>query len=247
MTRWLYLFTYTRLVRRKRGVFAQYRRRFAALAGIALWALVAPPANLYATAAAADDETVIVALGDSLTSGFGVVTNESFPVQLEAALREAGVSARVINAGVSGDTTAGGLARLDWVLADAPDLVIVELGSNDGLRGLDPAQMEANLDAILARLADQDIPAVLAGMLAPPNLGRDYGAAFEAVYPRLAKRHDVVFYPFFLDGVAAEPALNQPDGIHPNPAGVRVIVERFTPYVLRALAEIEQPSRAPSR
>ncbi len=258
MTRWLYLSTYTPSVRRKRGVAPRYGRRgaainggavwrFAALAGIALWTLAAPPASLYATAAAADDETVIVALGDSLISGFGVVTNDSFPAQLEAALRDAGVSARVVNAGVSGDTTAGGLARLDWVLADAPDLVIVELGSNDGLRGLDPAAMEANLDAILSKLADKGIPAVLAGMLAPPNLGRAYGEAFEAVYPRLAKRHGVVFYPFFLDGVAAEPTLNQADGIHPNPAGVRVIVERFTPYVLRALADLEQPSQAQSR
>lgn len=208
-------------------------------------------ASLYGTALAADDETVIVALGDSLTAGFGVLANDSFPVRLEAALRDAGSNARVVNAGVSGDTSAGGLARLDWVIAGnpdlAPDLVIVELGSNDGLRGLDPADMETNLDAILTRLAGEGVPAVLTGMLAPPNMGRDYGEAFKAVFPRLAKRHGVAFYPFFLEGVAAQPALNQPDGIHPNPAGVRVIVERFTPVVLRALTEIEQSPKTNDR
>jgi acyl-CoA thioesterase-1 len=222
-------------------------RRFAAVAFTALWAITAQSASLYATAAAADDETVIVALGDSLTAGYGVLADDSFTVRLEAALRGAGVNTRVVNAGVSGDTSAGGLARLDWVLSDAPDLVIVELGANDGLRGLDPAEMEANLDAILTRLADKGIEVVLAGMLAPPNLGRAYGEAFNAVFPRLAKRHGVVFYPFFLDGVAAQPALNQPDGIHPNAAGVRVIVERFTPYVLRALTDVGQASQAQSR
>ena len=196
---------------------------------------------------AANDETVIVALGDSLTAGYGVVAKDSFPVRLEAALRDAGVNARVVNVGVSGDTTAGGLARIDWVLASDPDLVVVELGANDGLRGLDPADIEANLDAILARLADHGTPAVLTGMLAPPNLGRAYGEAFNAVFPRLANRHGVVFYPFFLDGVVAQPALNQRDGIHPNPAGVRVIVERFLPYILRALTAPKQPSSARSR
>jgi len=212
-----------------------------------MWAFAGVSASLYGTALAANDETVIVALGDSLTAGFGVVSNDSFPVRLEAALRDAGVKARVVNAGVSGDTSAGGLARLDWVLAGnpdlVPDLVIVELGANDALRGLAPADMEVNLDAILTRLAGRGVPAVLTGMLAPPNMGRAYGDAFKAVFPRLAKRHGVVFYPFFLDGVAAQPALNQPDGIHPNAAGVRVIVERFTPHLLRALAEIEQRAK----
>ena len=226
-------------------------RRLAAVAVAVLGVLAGASASLYGTALAANDETVIVALGDSLTAGYGVVAKDSFPVRLEAALREIGVNARVVNAGVSGDTSAGGLARIDWVIAGnpdlVPDLVIVELGSNDGLRGLDPAAMEANLDAILARLANQGVPAVLTGTLAPPNLGRAYGAAFKAVFPRLAKHHGVVFYPFFLDGVAAQPALNQRDGIHPNPAGVRVIVERITPYILRALTAIEQPSSAPSR
>lgn len=208
-------------------------------------------ASLYGTASAANDETVIIALGDSLTAGFGVVSNDSFPVRLQAALREAGVNARVVNAGVSGDTSAGGLARLDWVLAGnpglVPDLVIIELGANDGLRGLDPADMEANLDAILKRLTGKGVAAVLTGMVAPPNMGRAYGDAFNAVFPRLAKQHGVVFYPFFLEGVAAQPALNQRDGIHPNGAGVRVIVERFTPHLLRALAEIEQRAKTNGR
>lgn len=212
-----------------------------------MWATAVLPASLNGTASAADDETVIVAFGDSLTAGFGVVDSDSFPVRLEAALRDAGANVRVVNAGVSGDTSAGGLARVDWVLAGnpdlVPDLVIVELGANDGLRGLDPADMEANLGAILTRLGDKGIPAVLTGMLAPPNMGRAYGIAFMAVYPRLAERHEVVFYPFFLEGVAAQPALNQPDGIHPNPAGVRKIVENFTPVILKALADIEKRSK----
>lgn len=271
MTRWLYLYarSYTRLPGRKGNGPPRYgcRRapfnsgqlfRFGAVVRrlalviptvlwTALWAILGLSASLYGTALAANDETVIVALGDSLTAGFGILANDSFPVRLEAALRGAGVNARVVNAGVSGDTTAGGLARIDWVLADTPDLVIVELGANDGLRGLNPADMEANLDAILARLADRDVPAILTGMLAPPNLGRAYSDAFKAVFPRLAERHTVVFYPFFLDGVAAQPALNQRDGIHPNPAGVRVIVERFTPIVLRALADIKSRSKTISR
>ena len=150
-----------------------------------MWAAAVLPASLNGTARAADDETVIVALGDSLTAGFGVVDSDSFPVRLEAALRDAGANVRVVNAGVSGDTSAGGLARVDWVLVDKPDLVIVELGANDGLRGLEPADMEANLGAILTRLGDKGIPAVLTGMLAPPNMGRAYGIAFMAVYPRL--------------------------------------------------------------
>lgn len=266
MTHWLYL--YARRFGRTRNGPPRYGRGRVAFNGApparsrdalrrlgvvlaAVWAIGGVPASLYGTALAANDETVIVAIGDSLTAGFGVVSNDSFPVRLEAALRDAGLPVRVVNAGVSGDTSAGGLARLDWVLAGnpdlRPDLVIVELGANDGLRGLDPADMEANLDAILIRLADQGVAAVLTGMVAPPNMGRAYGEAFNAVFPRLAKQHGVVFYPFFLDGVAARPALNQPDGIHPNAAGVRVIVERFTPHVLRALAEIEQRAKANGR
>ncbi len=187
------------------------------------------------SAAAAEKIVRIVALGDSLTAGFGVAVGDAFPQQLEAALRKRGQAVRVINAGVSGDTTAGGRARLDWALAEKPDAVIVELGANDALRGLPPAMTRANLDAIVTRLKAQGIRVLLAGMRAPPNMGRDYADAFDAVYPALAKRHRIHLYPFFLDGVAARPGLNQPDGIHPNAKGVAAIVDRIVPYVVRLL------------
>lgn len=188
----------------------------------------------------------LLVFGDSLAAGYGLASEQSFPVQLEAALRGAGYAVDVINAGVSGDTTAAGLARLDWALAGVPaggpDAVIVELGGNDALRGLDPATAYANLDKILTRLAERGIPVLLAGMWAPPNLGGDYGRAFREVYTRLASEHDVVFYPFFLDGVAADPSLNQADGIHPNGQGVAVIVERILPSVKELLAKIARES-----
>lgn len=183
----------------------------------------------------ADDKPVIVAFGDSLTAGFGLDDGDAFPARLEAALRARGIGATVINAGVSGETTAGGRARLDWTLPEKVDLVIVELGANDGLRGIDPADTEANLDWILTTLRMREIPVLLTGMLAPPNLGREYAAAFDPVFPRLATRHQVTFYPFFLEGVAAEAALNQADGLHPNAAGVARIVSRITPFVVQAL------------
>ncbi len=179
----------------------------------------------------------ILALGDSLAAGYGLPAEQGFVAQLQQALDAAGLAARVIDGGVSGDTTAGGLARLDWSLADDPDAVILELGANDGLRGLDPAATRANLDAMLGRLAAAGKPVLLAGMLAPPNLGPEYGAEFNRIYPELAASHGVLLYPFFLDGVAAEPALNQGDGIHPNEAGVRVIVERMLPEVRRLIEQ----------
>ncbi|MFQ3622752.1 MAG: arylesterase [Acetobacteraceae bacterium] len=189
-----------------------------------------------AVAAAEGREIRILALGDSLTAGYGLARAEGFVAQLEAALRARGVRARVLDAGVSGDTTAGGRARLDWALADRPDVAIVALGGNDGLRAIDPAATHANLDAILRRLKERNVPALLAGMLAPPNLGAEYGEAFREAFARLAREHDVVFYPFFLDGVAADPALNQPDGIHPNARGVAVMVERILPSVEALIA-----------
>ncbi len=201
----------------------------------ALAAVAAGLALLLAMPAQAQQRPTIVAFGDSLTAGFGLPDEASFPRQLEAALADQGVPARVINAGVSGDTTAGGRARLDWSMADAPELVIVELGANDGLRGLDPDGSYANLNDILGRLKASDTKVLLTGMLAPPNLGRDYGDAFNDMFPRLAEVHDVVLYPFFLEGVAAQPALNQADGIHPNERGVAVIVEGILPYVLQVL------------
>jgi len=182
----------------------------------------------------------ILVLGDSLTAGYGLAPEEAFPVKLEQRLKKEGRNVRVLNGGVSGDTSAGGRARLDWALADKSDAVIVELGANDGLRGLEPAQMKDNLDAIIAALKKRNIAVLLAGMRAPPNFGPRYGAEFDAVYPSLAKKHAVPLYPFFLNGVAAEPALNQRDGIHPNRDGVRVIVDRITPYVLRLLDSLKE-------
>jgi len=184
----------------------------------------------------ADRPLKLLALGDSLTAGYGLPSSESFPVRLQAALAAAGLSVSVINAGVSGDTSAGGRARIDWLLADKPDFALVELGGNDGLRGIDPQVTYDNLDAMLARLARDKVPVLLAGMLAPPNLGREYGDAFKDVFPRLAEKHHVPLYPFFLDGVAAQPDLNQADGIHPNAKGVDVIVARILPYVKQLIA-----------
>jgi acyl-CoA thioesterase-1 len=186
--------------------------------------------------AAADDAIKIAVLGDSLSAGYGLMAHEAFPAQLESALRGLGVEVGVINAGVSGDTTAGGLSRVDWVLGDEPAFVIVELGANDALRGLDTIQMETNLSAIIDKLKARGVRVLLAGMLAPPNYGRAYGDAFNAVYPALAERHDIPLYPFFLDGVAGEPALNLDDGIHPTADGVAIIVERILPHVLDWLA-----------
>ncbi len=177
----------------------------------------------------------ILAFGDSLVHGYGLNAGATFPERLEAALRARGHDVRVINGGNSGDTTAAGRSRLDWALAERPDAVLVELGANDGLRGLDPRQTYENLDAILTRLAAEDLPVLLAGMLAPRNLGADYTREFDGVFPRLAERHGVALYPFFLEGVAAEPSLNQADGIHPNARGVEVIVERIAPYVVELI------------
>ncbi len=186
-------------------------------------------------AAAAEEPQRLLVLGDSLTAGYGLPRAQAFPARLEAALKAAGRKVEVIDAGVSGDTTAGGLARLDWALTPSPDAAIVELGANDGLRGLDPKLTYANLDAILARLKERRIKVLLAGMLAPPNLGRDYGDEFNGVFPRLAERHSVALYPFFLEGVAAEPSLNQADGLHPNAEGVEVVVRRILPEVVKLL------------
>jgi acyl-CoA thioesterase-1 len=187
----------------------------------------------------------ILALGDSLTAGYGLDPADGFVAQLQQALAAAGIAAKVIDGGVSGDTTAGGLARLDWALADDPQLVILELGANDGLRGLDPKSTETNLDAILTRLAVHRRTILLAGMRAPPNLGKEYADAFDAIYPALARQHGVALYPFFLDGVAADPRLNQDDGIHPNAAGVKIIVGHMLPYVLKAIDGIDRRAGSP--
>lgn len=171
-------------------------------------------------------------LGDSLTAAYGIAIEDGFPAQLERALRAEDFGCTVLDAGVSGDTTAGGFARLDWMLADQPSHVILELGANDGLRGLPTEQMEANLDAIISRLQAEGLPVLLTGMLPPPNLGKDYTQAFAQVFQSLAERHEIPLYPFFLDGVAGQPSLNQPDQLHPLPEGVAVIVERILPVVI---------------
>lgn len=194
-----------------------------------------------AVPAAAAEKTELLAFGDSLVHGYGLPSEDNFPSQLEQALRARDHAVEVVNAGNSGDTSAAGLARLDWTLAETPDAAIVVLGANDALRGLDPAKTYENLDAILSRFAEIDVPVLLAGMMAPRNMGPDYAEEFDGVFPRLAEEHDVVFYPFFLDGVATNPELNQSDGIHPNAAGVAEIVERILPKVEELLAAAEQP------
>lgn len=183
-------------------------------------------------------DKLVVAFGDSLTAGYRLPPGKGFAPQLEAALRQSGVPAKVHNAGVSGDTTAQGKARLNWVLASLkakPDLVIVELGANDMLRGLDPARAEANLDAILAELSKRRIKVLLAGMVAAPNLGPDYAKRFNPIYRRLADKYHAGLYPFFLQGIVGDRSLHIGDAIHPNEQGVRVIVRGIMPEVRRVL------------
>ncbi len=187
-------------------------------------------------AAAADQPVRIVALGDSITAGFGLPAQAAFPARLEQALKAKGIAAIVLDAGVSGDTASGGLGRLDWSLPDGTEAVILELGANDALRGIDPNVTKTALDTILRKLKERHIAVLLAGMRAPRNMGPDYVRAFDAIYPALASTHSVGFYPFFLDGVAADPRLNQGDGLHPNAAGVDIIVARILPKVEELIA-----------
>ncbi|MFM7418025.1 MAG: arylesterase [Alphaproteobacteria bacterium] len=211
-----------------------YGRRWLGRQSLALLGLAALPAEAA--------EIRLMMLGDSITAGYGLARAEALPARLEAALRAKGQAVRVIDAGVSGDTTAGGRARLDWALADNPHAVIVALGGNDGLRALEPRSSRANLAAILDALAAKRLPTMLTGMLAPPNLGADYGREFAASFSDLAReRPGVVFYPFLLEGVAGDLSLNQPDGIHPNPAGVAEMVRRMLPYVDSLLGKVAAP------
>ena len=184
----------------------------------------------------------LVALGDSLSAGYNLPGNAAFPPVLEQALRQKGVAVEIVNAGVSGDTAQGGLERLDWSVPDGTDGVILELGANDALRGLDPAGTEKTLDTIITRLKARGIAVLLAGMYAPRNLGPDYGTRFDGIFPRLAEKHKLVLYPFFLDGIAGDRALNQPDLLHPTAEGVRVIVQRILPTVERFLATLPPKS-----
>jgi acyl-CoA thioesterase-1 len=182
----------------------------------------------------------IVALGDSLTAGPGLPPDNTFPAKLERALKAKGIAAEVANAGVSGDTAAGGLARLDWSVPQGTDAVILELGANDMLRGIDPKLTRRALEEIVQRLSERRIPVLLAGMRVAPNLGPDYGREFEAIYSELAARHGLLLYPFFLAGVAADPKLNQGDGLHPTAAGVDAIVARILPNVEELVARVRE-------
>lgn len=181
----------------------------------------------------------IVAFGDSLTAGFQLAPSEAFPVQLEKALRERGHNVVVENAGVSGDTTAAGLARFDWAIPDDTEAVILELGANDGLRGVPPEAARANLDKILSRLVSKDIDVLMSGVPAPTNWGDEYKASFDPMYADLAEKHGALLYPFFLEGVALDPALNLPDGLHPNAKGVGIIVARILPQVEELIARVK--------
>jgi acyl-CoA thioesterase I len=178
----------------------------------------------------------IVGFGDSLMAGLGLNPGESFPEKLEKALRAKGHDVVIANAGVSGDTSSGGLSRLDWSIPDGTQLVILELGANDMLRGVAPEITEKNLDAMIARLKEKRVTVLLAGMRAAPNLGADYQAAFDAIFPRLAEKHGVALYPFFLDGIAADPAYLLEDRMHPNASGVDRMVERVLPEVEKIIA-----------
>jgi len=191
-------------------------------------------AHLPLKAVADDDRPRIVAFGDSLTAGLGVAQEEAYPARLQRRLDERGLRYRVINAGVSGDTTAGGLRRVDWVLKSRPEFVILELGGNDGLRGLNLQQTKANLAEIIQRCQAASVKVILAGMKLPPNYGADYIKGFEAIYPALAKQYRLTLIPFFLDGVAGSTSLNQADGIHPTSEGYRIIADK----VLETLAPL---------
>lgn len=207
-------------------------RRLFVHAGFALLAMIA------AAAPAAARDVTILAFGDSLTAGYGLAPGQGFAPQLEDTLRRNGVRAKVVDAGVSGDTVAQGRARLGWTLdglGRKPDLAIVALGGNDMLRGLPPAATRAGLDAILAEFRRRGIPVLVAGMLAAPNLGPDYGRQFNTIFPDLARKHEAALYPFFLDGVAGNPRLNLPDRIHPNFQGIKAMVSKIAPAVVKAL------------
>jgi acyl-CoA thioesterase I len=212
------------------------------LQSVVVWSvvLVALVLAFAAPTAAAERAVRIVALGDSLTAGFGLPADAAFPAKLEKALRAKGLAVEISNAGVSGDTASGGLARLDWSVPEGTDAVILELGANDMLRGIDPKVTGAALDEIVRRLTARRIVVLLAGMRAAPNLGPDYGRQFEAIYADLARQNDLLLYPFFLDGVAADTKLNQHDGMHPTAAGVDAIVTHILPMAEALVAKARE-------
>ena len=204
------------------------RSLLAALAAFAAALALAAPAHAI--------ERVIVAFGDSLTAGLGVTPEDSYPARLQARLRAEGYAYRVVNAGASGDTTAGGLRRVDWALKNKPEIVIVALGANDAMRGQDLASVRANLDAIVARFQKAGVRVLVAGMEVPPNYGARYATEFRRLYAEVARKRGAAFMPFLLDGVAGNPRLNQPDGIHPTAEGYRIVVEHLWPFLQPLLA-----------
>ncbi len=211
-----------------------YLNRLVRLGLLALFAGSIVSLGVSANAAEEDPQTLVL-FGDSLMAGYGLAHEEGFAPRLEAALIESGHNVRVVNSSVSGDTTAAGLARLDWALVEKPDAVLLELGANDALRGVEPSQTRDNLAQIIEKLRSMDVDVLLAGMVAPPNMGTTYGDEFNSIYADLSGRYQIELYPFFLDGVAAAPELNQDDGMHPNAEGVGVIVERILPNVIELL------------
>lgn len=214
------------------------------LCNLLVAALLMGPAG---TPARAAEPVRIVVLGDSLVAGYNIRTSEAFPAQLQKALKAKGHNVEVINAGVSGDTTSAGLDRLQWALPEKVDAVIVELGANDALRGLDPKAAKANLDKIITAVKAQGAEVLLAGMAAPRNLGAPYVQAFDGMYPELARKHGVLLYPFFLEGVAMNPALNLGDGMHPNPSGVAEITRRILPTVEKLIESVRAKPAANSK
>lgn len=214
--------------------------RVAIFCCVLLVAATGPLCRPSAKAAGAVDPVKVVVLGDSLTAGYGLAETNAFPQLLEQVLRERGHQVDIVNAGVSGDTATGALSRLGWAVQDGTDLVIVELGANDALRGVAPRKTEASLRAIITRLKSRNIEVLLAGMRAPPNMGPDYEVEFNAIYSTLSREFDISLYPFFLDGVAANPELNLDDGIHPNEQGVAEIVNRMRPMIEAMIIDIAQ-------
>jgi acyl-CoA thioesterase-1 len=203
------------------------------VAGFSAWSLIAVPGQ-----ALAEELVRLIGFGDSLMAGYGLDGSDGFPARLQAALNDRGHTVEITDAGVSGDTTSGGLARLDWSIPDGVDGVILELGANDALRGLPPEKTRENLNAMIERLNQRGIPVLLAGMLAPPNMGADYESKFNRIYPELAEQHGLVLYPFFLDGVTGDASLLLADGMHPNANGINRMVQGILPYAETFLARI---------
>jgi acyl-CoA thioesterase-1 len=215
---------------RSYGTFVRQVQHLAAIALVTIWS---------GLAFAADGPVKMVVLGDSLSAGYGLPAGAAFPERLAVALKAKGIEVAMINAGVSGDTASGGLGRLDWSIPEGTEAVIVELGANDALRGLDPALTRKALDTALTKLKERKIAVLLAGMLAPRNMGPDYAKGFDAIFPELAATHGAIFYPFFLEGVAGDAKLNQPDGLHPTAAGIDVIVKNILPKAEELIGRVK--------